>query len=158
LVWHLRPRLGYLVNDQVLIYATGGLAYGQVKVSGATNVSGQFVGPSFAFPFSPAATAFSDSRTNVGWTAGAGIEGRFASWLPAGWTWKLEYLYVDLGSLDLTGPFPAANPTGNALGGYNALHWQHHHPHPFHRQHRARRAELQIRQLILGRHPHDAVS
>ena len=28
----VRGRLGYLVNDQVLLYATGGLAYGQVKL------------------------------------------------------------------------------------------------------------------------------
>ena len=31
--------------------------------------------------------------------------------LPAGWTWKVEYLYVDLGSLDIVSPFPAAKPT-----------------------------------------------
>jgi outer membrane immunogenic protein len=106
----VRGRLGVLITDQVLLYGTGGLAYGRVELSGITNVNGQFVaGP---IPFSPAATSFSDSRTNVGWTAGAGIEGRFASWLPAGWTWKVEYLYMDLGSLDFTAPFPAANPTG----------------------------------------------
>jgi outer membrane immunogenic protein len=28
--------------------------------------------------------------------------------LPAGWTWKAEYLYVDLGSLDTASPFPGA--------------------------------------------------
>ena len=31
--------------------------------------------------------------------------------LPAGCTWKVEYLYVDLGSLDIVSPFPAAKPT-----------------------------------------------
>jgi opacity protein-like surface antigen len=28
------------------------------------------------------------------------MEGRFSYWLPPNWTWKLEYLYLDLGSLD----------------------------------------------------------
>jgi outer membrane immunogenic protein len=80
-----------------LFYATGGLAYGQVNLTGVTNIANI----SFAGINLPGAgrAAFSASRTNVGWTAGAGIEGRFA-WLPMGWTWKLEYLYVDLGSLD----------------------------------------------------------
>ena len=35
----VRARLGYLITDQVLIYGTGGLAYGRVSVSGSTNVS-----------------------------------------------------------------------------------------------------------------------
>ena len=36
----VRGRLGWLVTDQVLLYATGGLAYGHVGVSGNVNVSG----------------------------------------------------------------------------------------------------------------------
>ena len=68
-------------------------------------------------PFPPATTPFSTAKTDTGFTVGGGVEGK--SWLPANWTWKLEYLYVDLGSLDLTGPFPAANPTGGApLGAF----------------------------------------
>src|SRR5262249_39362747 len=34
-----RGRLGWLVNDQLLVYATGGLAYGEVAVSGNANIS-----------------------------------------------------------------------------------------------------------------------
>jgi opacity protein-like surface antigen len=37
----VRGRLGLLVSDQLLIYGTGGLAYGRVAVSGGTNVSAQ---------------------------------------------------------------------------------------------------------------------
>jgi outer membrane immunogenic protein len=53
---------------------------------------------------------FNASKTNVGFAIGGGIEGKCSYWLPAGWTWKAEYLYVDLRSLDAVAPFPAANP------------------------------------------------
>jgi outer membrane immunogenic protein len=95
----VRGRLGFLVSDQVLLYGTGGLAYGRVELSGITNVSGSLVtnNPFFGtVPLTPGATAFSESRTNVGFAVGGGIEGKFLYWLPAGWTWKLEYHYVDL--------------------------------------------------------------
>jgi outer membrane immunogenic protein len=59
-------------------------------------------------PLTPAATAFSESRTKVGYAVGGGIEGKCLYLLPAGWTWKLEYLYVDLGSVDTVAPFPGA--------------------------------------------------
>jgi outer membrane immunogenic protein len=114
----VRGRLGYLVNDQVLLYATGGLAYGRVGLSGATNVNGVVINNvAVVSPFTaPGTSAFGASRTNVGWTAGAGIEGRFAYWLPTGWTWKLEYLYLDLGSVDTVSPFPPANPGLDGFG------------------------------------------
>jgi outer membrane immunogenic protein len=31
--------------------------------------------------------------------------GKVSLWLPANWTWKLEYLYLDLGSLDAVTSF-----------------------------------------------------
>jgi outer membrane immunogenic protein len=36
----VRGRLGALITDHILVYGTGGLAYGNVKVSGSTNVDG----------------------------------------------------------------------------------------------------------------------
>ncbi len=36
----VRGRLGALVTDRVLVYGTGGLAYGRVKVAGSNNVDG----------------------------------------------------------------------------------------------------------------------
>ena len=78
----IRARLGYTPTDRLLIYATGGFAYGGAKVSGALST--------------PAGAAFAGSSdgTRTGWTLGGGLEYAIAS----NWTAKLEYLYYDLGS------------------------------------------------------------
>ena len=75
----VRARGGVLVTPKVLLYATGGLAYGEVGSSASIGLV-----PT-VFP--------STSTTNVGWTVGAGIEGAIGG----NWTAKLEYLYIDLG-------------------------------------------------------------
>jgi outer membrane immunogenic protein len=95
----VRGRLGFLAYDQFLVYGTGGLAYGQVSSSGITFVNGASA-PASPF-FAPGTGAFSASSTKVGFTAGGGVEGKLWS----NWTWKLEYLYVDLGSLGTVGSF-----------------------------------------------------
>jgi outer membrane immunogenic protein len=81
----VRGRLGYLFDRRTLLYATGGLAYGRVSISGTSST---IIG---------GATAFSDADVNTGWTAGGGVES--VAWDPR-WTWKVEYLYLDLGTLD----------------------------------------------------------
>lgn len=73
-----RLRAGYAF-DNVLVYGTGGLAYGHVKskvTTGGTNLSG--------------------SETKFGWALGAGAE--YA--LTQNWTIRAEYLYVDLGKAE----------------------------------------------------------
>ncbi|MFG1345588.1 outer membrane protein [Xanthobacter autotrophicus DSM 431] len=77
----IRARLGYAI-DRFLPYITGGVAYGK----SSTDVT------LLGVPL------FSESSTNWGWTIGAG--GEFA--VTNNWTFKAEYLYVDLGSSDLT--------------------------------------------------------
>lgn len=90
----VRGRAGVLATPALLLYATGGLAYGEVD-SNAT--------------IGAASTAFANTgATNFGWTAGAGIEGAIGG----GWTARLEYLYVDLGRVN--GSFLT---TINAFGG-----------------------------------------
>lgn len=75
----VRGRVGYAF-DRVLLYATGGWAYGHVK-----NAS-----------IAPADPAFGGtaSKWQNGWTAGGGVEYAF---LP-NWTVRVEGLYVDLGT------------------------------------------------------------
>jgi outer membrane immunogenic protein len=68
----LRGRAGYAVNN-VLLFATAGLAYGNLKAE----VGG-----------------IDESKTLVGWTAGLGMEVGFTP----NWSAKVEYLYMDLGS------------------------------------------------------------
>lgn len=69
-----RARLGYAAGN-FMPYVTGGAAFGEIQANPAG-----FAGV---------------SDTNVGWTVGGGIEAAIA----ANWTAKLEYLYVDLGSV-----------------------------------------------------------
>jgi len=68
----LRGRAGMAMNN-ILFYATGGLAYGGIK--------GENVG-------------LSESKTHIGWALGAGVEVGFNQ----SWSAKLEYLYSDLSS------------------------------------------------------------
>ena len=80
---------GVAVAPSFLIYATGGLAVGQV------NVGNQFICPACAPPSTTeASTANTITTTAAGWTVGAGAEWKFA---PA-WSVKAEYLYADLGT------------------------------------------------------------
>lgn len=83
----LRLRAGFLATDAMLIYATGGLAWGNVDShvrvdlndDGITDVSG------------------GDTDTRMGWTVGGGLEYKVSEALSA----KIEYLYVDLGNEDV---------------------------------------------------------
>jgi outer membrane immunogenic protein len=81
-----RAHLGYSVGSS-LFYATGGLAYGNIKT--AINITAVGISDTQAF-----------SHTKTGWTVGAGVESPFEFFNLFGknWTAKTEYLYVDLGS------------------------------------------------------------
>jgi outer membrane immunogenic protein len=68
----LRGRVGY-AWDRSMWFFTGGLAYGNVKLS------------------TPGGTT---SNTKTGWTIGTGFEYAFSG----PWSAKLEYLYADLGT------------------------------------------------------------
>ena len=88
----VRGRLGYLWGDgAVLTYVTGGLAYGEVKINGINTVS---------LPPVSVTQAFGHSQVNTGWVVGFGTEGKT---LIPGLTYKIESLYMDLGTLNFTG-------------------------------------------------------
>jgi outer membrane immunogenic protein len=94
-----RLRAGYLFGDgAVLTYVTGGLAYGKVDVAGTSTITTNNVGT----PQPTLTQAFDHSDVNTGWTVGSGTEGKLFNF--PGWTYKIEYLYMDLGHLDTTGP------------------------------------------------------
>jgi outer membrane immunogenic protein len=79
----VRGRLGFAFNN-ILVYGTGGLAFGRVESTADVTAS---LGPEFL------ALAASGGETHIGWTAGAGVEAMLTPNLSA----KLEYLYADLG-------------------------------------------------------------
>jgi outer membrane immunogenic protein len=97
----VRPRLGWTVTPTTMIYATGGLAFGELTDSGS--ISNALT-----------TTGFNFSKTSAGWTAGGGIEGQ----LTGNWTWKVEYLFLTLnepsGSVLTT-----ILPPGRGFGGNN---------------------------------------
>lgn len=79
----LRGRLGFAI-DNVLLYGTGGLAYGHMSADGkiTASVRDQVVDTWKA----------STESTNWGWTIGGGMEYGIDNW-----SLGIEYLYVDLG-------------------------------------------------------------
>jgi outer membrane immunogenic protein len=93
----LRGRLGFLVlNDDVLLYGTGGLAFGEVTVSGVNTATLLAIIPGVVTFPAPFQTPFSYSGISPGYVIGAGAEGRVGT---SRWTWKVEYLYMDLASI-----------------------------------------------------------
>ena len=88
----VRGRLGYLVMPSLLVFGTGGFAYGHVKSS--TSISQNLLGPSGGVATSFGADS-SASKVLGGWTVGGGFEWMF---MP-NWSAKLEYLYYDLGKV-----------------------------------------------------------
>ena len=94
-----RGRIGVLPTDRVLLYITGGLAVGEVKSTAGASVT-TTTALSFGTPPGPATVAAlaGSSSTRAGWTLGAGVEGVISG----NWTARLEYLYVDLGTVNNT--------------------------------------------------------
>ncbi len=97
----LRPRAG-IAFDKVLIYGTGGLAYGNVEYSANADFRPGTTTPILFFQY-PA----SFSKTKTGWTAGGGIE----VGINRHWSFKAEYLYYDLRKESITAnPLPVNPP------------------------------------------------
>lgn len=97
----VRGRLGY-TNGDWMYFVTGGGAWSGIKQD-------------FAYvpvaPIGGAATV--SSRTISGWTVGGGVENH----LTGNWSAKVEYLYIDLGSISdtVTIPGPTLVTTSSAI-------------------------------------------
>jgi outer membrane immunogenic protein len=111
----IRGRLGWLSTPALLLYGTGGLAYGHVSSSTSivqTNNDLSFAGGNQALAlYALSQSSGNYSRTLIGWAAGGGGEWIF---LP-NWSAKLEYLYYDLGSVDYA-LGPVVTTGGSAFG------------------------------------------
>jgi outer membrane immunogenic protein len=108
-----RVRAGFLVTPTLLLYGTGGVAYGHIRTTSliSTNVAGVPAGVVV-----PGVSLYNDTRIKAGYTAGGGIEWMF---LP-NWSVKVEALYYDLGRTTFNQNFvqtlgPASGAPGLAL-------------------------------------------
>jgi outer membrane immunogenic protein len=96
----LRGRLGYqtLLHWPTLIYATGGMALTQLKVSNDFSDNSSFAGAGESY----------NNSNEIGWTLGAGIELALSNHLSA----DLEYSHIGLPSVRTTGSI------SNTQGGF----------------------------------------
>ena len=101
----LRGRLGVLPSERVLLYVTGGLAYGELESNYLVTLGG--VG----------SVAVGSKTTKAGYVVGAGVEG--ALW--DNWTAKAEYLYMDLGTFDVAGASATTNLLNTPSVGFNTV-------------------------------------
>jgi outer membrane immunogenic protein len=95
----VRGRLGYAF-DRLLIYGTGGLAFGDQKAR--TTISG--LGSEWTG---------SKDDTRFGYAIGAGAEYAFTN----NWSAKVEYLYYDLGRRNYTSPLTSGPGAGAGVFG-----------------------------------------
>ncbi|GDX39242.1 outer-membrane immunogenic protein [Methylocystaceae bacterium] len=90
----VRGRLGILIMPTLLIYGTGGLAYGGVNANVQNTQFWITTGGANAGSNSVITGNSPYSSTQVGWAAGGGLEWMFMQ----NWSAKAEYLYYDLGN------------------------------------------------------------
>ncbi len=115
-----RGRVGW-AHDYSLWYVTGGAAFGRVE----SNYS--FVGtgsPVFATP----GLTESTGTTKTGWTVGGGVETSLGwmSSLAKNVSLKVEYLYVDLGSVDKSFSIPLTATPSTVYSFTTSNHIQDH--------------------------------
>lgn len=115
----IRGRIGVTPRPDVMLYSTGGFAYGGVRSSTQINFNNDtanFFGGAFVTP--AGSTVGSTSEMLKGWTVGGGGEWMFAP----NWSAKLEYLYYNLGSTSyptggyiINAGFPLAGGTAGVV-------------------------------------------
>jgi outer membrane immunogenic protein len=99
-----RARAGFLPWGHVMLFVTGGAAFGEVESNATITNIGTSI---FGTTSTAAITSGTAINTRAGWTVGGGSE-----WVLSGpWTAKLEYLFVDLGTVTNTFIGGGALPT-----------------------------------------------
>lgn len=102
----VRGRIGYVFAPNFMLYATGGLAYGQVKSQTSTIT----VATGGGTVVRPGAASLGINQGRVGYAVGAGGEWMF---MP-NWSLKAEYLYYDLRTMNYNaGALATSAPAGN---------------------------------------------
>jgi len=97
-----------------LVYGTGGFAYGYVN-----NTVGIATTLTTVNPVAGISGTSTSGNTQVGWTAGGGVE-----WSPQtfpAWSAKVEYLYTDLGSTNQAIYAVYAAPGQGSFGGQSSV-------------------------------------
>ena len=89
----VRGKIGYAFWNSVLLYGTGGFAYGRVDSSMSVSSTATLFGAT-----ATTQQVFSGSKIKYGWAVGGGLQGTILN--DPHWSWNLEYLYIDLGSTD----------------------------------------------------------
>jgi outer membrane immunogenic protein len=90
-----RARAGFLPWDHVMLFVTGGAAFGEVESNATITNTATSV---FGTTATAGVTSGTATNTRAGWTVGGGSE-----WVLSGpWTAKLEYVFVDLGTVTNT--------------------------------------------------------
>jgi outer membrane immunogenic protein len=113
-----RGRVGYLVQPDLLVYATGGIAWQSIYVSGTCESTLSdptcLVSPPFA------GKTQLDRSILSGWTLGAGVERE----LPGRWLLRAEYRYAHFGTVNgvLWAGQPVADPGSDAVHYEVAVH------------------------------------
>ncbi len=91
----VRARLGYTITPALLVYGSGGFAYGGAEVSSSVTSTMNLANPPTCPGFCGNLTS---SATLTGWAAGGGLE----YMITPNWSARFDYLYYDLGRLSQT--------------------------------------------------------
>jgi outer membrane immunogenic protein len=120
----VRGRAGWLATPNLLLFGTGGFAYGRVADSAnyltnfvVAGVVSNIIVPPFGATCTVNVTCFAGSSSTIrtGWTAGGGAE----LLLDQHWSAKIEYQLVDLGT-DTVRVTALAAPPGLTAASFNA--------------------------------------
>ena len=97
-----RPRLGVVMDQRTMLYATGGIAVTRLAFS-------QFFAEA---PFTPSPETAAISKTKIGWSLGGGFELALAQH----WTLKGEYVFTHFGAESAVGQLANANGASPVVG------------------------------------------